>query len=380
MNTLKNLIKDIAAEKKLILLDTCHSGGICRRDGSDITPAMKEEVFQSFSSEDFVIITSCLENELSHEFSELEHGVFSYYLLSGLTGAVEVKDSFIDLYTLFIYVNRSVIDYVKEYKKRNQTPKFFGNLKGPFYLPKLSATAQPILDENISQFAKKPLDNESVKISFETINCIGIDESGKGDYFGPLVVAGVYVNTENKMEELRSIGIKDSKQLSDGRIIALARRIRKMCDNEVIAISPRRYNELYQDMANLNEILAWAHAQSMEQLLIRNSECDIAISDQFAWKDILINKLKQRGKNIHVIQRPKAEENVAVAAASILARAKFLDSLESLGKTNQASFSKGVADKVIEEAVFHLKRGGSLRDVAKMHFKTTSKVLKKYNK
>ncbi|MCK4588954.1 MAG: ribonuclease HIII [Nanoarchaeota archaeon] len=380
MKTLKTLVSQIPAEKKLIFLDSCHSGGICRRDRSEISLQTKGEVFQNFSSEDFVIITSCLENENSHEEADFHHGVFTYYLLSGLTGAVEAKGGLIDLYTLFVYINRFVKGYVNNIHKRSQTPKFFGNLKGPFLLPKLKDLNRPIKNGDLREFTITPLDNNAVKLKFETINCIGIDESGKGDYFGPLAVAGVYVDTEAKIEQLRSIGVRDCKKIPDSRVMLMAKRIGQICDHEVVFILPPKYNELYSRMANLNEILAWAHAQSLEQLLTRNQECDIAISDQFAWKDILINKLKQRGKKIQVIQRPKAEENIAVAAASILARAKFLDVLSDMKRRFKHDFSKGCNDRVKGEAVDFLKKGGDLKDIAKIHFKTTKEVIGKFEK
>lgn len=382
MNILKKLIKEIPAKKKVIFIDTCYSAGICRREKSEISVTEKERIFQRFASEDFIIITSCLEHENSHESSEFKHGVFSYYLLSGLTGAVEVKDNEVDLYTLFIYINKYVKKYVSDEKGRNQTPKFFGNLEGPFGLPQLKES-KVMTRKDLSEYQKKSLDNDSVKLKFETINCIGIDESGKGDYFGPLVVAAVYVNDENKMDDLKAIGVRDCKKLPDSRVKVMAKRVSQLCDSEVIRILPPKYNELYARMGNLNEILAWAHSQSLEQVLKRNPKCEIAISDQFAWKDILLGKLKQMGRKIQVIQRPKAEENIAVAAASILARAKFVETIEYMNRTFRHSFSKGANDKVILEAVEYVKKKGGLQradmvlsNVAKVHFKTTDQVKK----
>jgi ribonuclease HIII len=372
MNKLKEIVKEIKSERKVIFLDTCHSGGITRRGSKEVPADMKEIIFENFSSKDFVIITSCLDNEMSHESKDLEHGVFTYYLLSGFTGAVEIKNDTIDLYTLYAYINKFVKYYVKTKLNANQTPKFFGNLKGPFVLPKLKES--PIKSSNLKQYTKPELDNKTVKIKFETINCIGIDESGKGDYFGPLVVAGVYVDTQDKMEKLKAIGVKDSKKLSDARVIALAKRIFRDFDNEVVIISPSRYNTLYKGMANMNEILAWGHAQSLEQLLIRNKECDFAISDQFAFKDLLLSKLKEKGKQIQVIQRPKAEENLVVAAASVLARARFIQYLERMEKENKHNFPRGASQTVIQEAADFIRKSGNLSEVAKISFKTTEKV------
>ncbi len=218
--------------------------------------------------------------------------------------------------------------------------------------------------------------NYSPEISFQTINCIGIDESGKGDYFGPLVVAGVYVDSEKKIFQLKKIGVKDSKKIPDRKIGAIAKEIRRICDLVVITISPLRYNQMWNSMGNQNDLLAWSHAESLEVLLKRNPHCDVAISDQFASKDVLLGRLKEKGKSIELLQRPKAEENIAVAAASILARDSFLRSLEKLGRIFRQSFSKGENPKVINEGLNFVKAEGKLSVVAKTHFKTTKKIEK----
>ena len=182
------------------------------------------------------------------------------------------------------------------------------------------------------------------------------------------------MDTEEKINKLKEIGIKDSKKIQDSKIRLLAKRIKEICDNEVIAISPTRYNQLWETMLGLNEILAWSHAQSLEKVLQRNTNCDMAISDQFSGKEILLNKLKSNGKKIELIQRTKAEENVAVAAASILARDRFLEAMEIMERTFNQSFHRGANDKTIADGVLFTKKGGNLREVAKIHFSTTEKI------
>ena len=87
---------------------------------------------------------------------------------------------------------------------------------------------------------------------------IGIDESGKGDYFGPLVIAAVFVNaiTQNELALMR---VRDSKNISDGHILEMAPDIRTICPHSIVAIGPKKYNELYAKMKNLNRLLAWGH-------------------------------------------------------------------------------------------------------------------------
>lgn len=377
MSTLKDMIAKIKTQRKIIFLDTCYSGGMSRRDSQRITDQMKENIFQNFQSEDFIIITSSQANQVSHECDELKHGVFSYYLINGLSGAVEAKDGIIDLSTLYAYIYKSVTDYINKNLKRTQNPKFFGSFAEPVGIPLLKGNNEP-QRKKVSDYNKEITNTSLKEFRFETINCIGIDESGKGDYFGPLVVAGVYVDTENKINQLRALGVKDSKKIQDSKIKLMAKRIGSICGQntyEVIFISPPKYNQLYTDMGNLNEILAWAHAQSLEALLKRNPECNIAISDQFAGKDILINKLKEKGRKIELIQRHKAEENIAVAAASILARAKFIELMEFMEKEFGQTFHKGENNTVIKESVEFVRKGKDLTQIAKFHFKTTEKVM-----
>lgn len=364
MRELREIVSKINSDKKVMFLDTCYSGGISRRDQNRVPEHAIESLFNEVASENFVMISSSQPDQPSHECNSLQQGVFTHFLLNGLTGHVESTKGLIDLFTLYIFLHQSVNNYTQKHFKKKQKPRFFGSITGPFLLPLLKNVVQ-LPDEK--------------KFSFEKVNCIGIDESGKGDYFGPLVVAAVYVDTEERINILKGLGIKDSKKILDSRIRVLARRIRESCDHEVISISPLRYNELSETM-NLNELLAWCHSQSLEKVLQRNQSCDMAISDQFAGKEILINKLKEKGKKIELLQRPKAEENIAVAAASILARERFLDSMSIMGKKFRQEFHRGASEETINDGIKFLKGGGSLKEVAKFHFKTTKKVMEAFSK
>ncbi len=191
------------------------------------------------------------------------------------------------------------------------------------------------------------------------------------------------MDSDRKIAELKAMGVRDCKAIPDERTRILSEKIKKLCGRdgyEVVGIYPPRYNTMYADIGNMNTILAWAHAESLEVVLKKNPECDLAISDQFAWKTTLINKLKTKGKKIQVIQRPKAEENIAVAAASILARARFLEVMDDMQKRFKHHFSKGANAHVISEAVEFLKNGGRIEDVAKVHFKTTKEVMTIFSK
>ena len=211
---------------------------------------------------------------------------------------------------------------------------------------------------------------------------IGTDESGKGDYFGPLVSAGVYVD-DQIAKDLIAIGVKDSKGLTDKQNLQLAKKIIKICMGRyaVIEISPETYNLLYEqfkrEKKNLNTLLAWGHAKALEEILSK-VECKTAIADQFADERFIINKLQEKGKKLKLIQEHKAEQNIAVAAASILARARFLEKLAKLSNEFKIDLPKGASHTVILIARQFIDMHGieSLRKVAKLHFKTTNEVLK----
>jgi len=211
---------------------------------------------------------------------------------------------------------------------------------------------------------------------------IGTDESGKGDYFGPLVSAGVYVD-ERSAKELTVCGVTDSKNLTDSRNLELARDVARICRGyfAIIEVSPEKYNDLYEqfkkEKKNLNTLLAWGHAKAMEEILSK-VDCKVAIADQFADERFILSKLQEKGKSLQLIQTPKAEQNIAVAAASVMARARFLEKLSKLSNEYKINLPKGASQAVIEIAKKFVDTHGreSLRKVAKLHFKTTSQVFK----
>jgi ribonuclease HIII len=204
---------------------------------------------------------------------------------------------------------------------------------------------------------------------------IGTDESGKGDYFGPLVVAGVYIPDEQQ-DVLKELGVKDSKRFSDNRAREMADLIKKGYKHSVVAIGPEKYNELYSKLRNLNRLLAWAHARAIENIL-EEVACEQAITDQFGDKLYVENAMMKMGRHIELIQRPKAEEDMAVAAASILARAEFLRRLYFLSKDYSIELPKGSSPKSEEVGLELVEKHGVdvLGKVAKTHFKLTPRIL-----
>jgi len=210
----------------------------------------------------------------------------------------------------------------------------------------------------------------------------GVDESGKGDFFGPLVIAGVYVDP-GIARKLLDAGVVDSKRIgSDARIRALADTIRKTSLGlvETVLIGPSKYNELYEKFGNLNKLLGWGHARVIENLLAKKPDCSRALSDQFADARIVEQSLLRHGRKILIEQRPRAESDIAVAAASILAREAFINWLERKGKEVGLHLQRGVSASVKESAkkLVETNGPGALRDVAKVHFRTAHETAPDY--
>lgn len=206
----------------------------------------------------------------------------------------------------------------------------------------------------------------------------GIDESGKGDFFGPLVVAGVYVD-KGIARQLINIGVMDSKRIgSDNRIRALAEEIRRTPGliYNVVLIGPQKYNSLYEKFANLNDLLAWGHARVIENLLEAKPDCKRSLSDKFANENVIKRALLKQGRLIQIDQRTKAESDIAVAAASILAREKFVQWFDRANKQFGIVLPKGVSAAVKTAAQALVAKHGfdALQSAAKTHFRTAAEI------
>ncbi len=236
------------------------------------------------------------------------------------------------------------------------------------------------------EFVLEPEILQQAKVGYETIlnpdlllPRFGVDESGKGDFFGPLCIAGVYVN-EAVINSWKDAGIRDSKNISSDRKIAeLAKLIRETpgCVVDSVVVGNEAYNRLYTKMKSVNSLLAWGHARVIENLMGKRYQMNPppvkAISDQFAASKSVIEKaLMAQGKEIQLVQRHKAEEDLAVAAASIVARDEFVKGLAKLEHQFQMKFPKGASAAVDAAAKqFVDARGaGELSKVSKLHFRT----------
>ena len=239
------------------------------------------------------------------------------------------------------------------------------------------------------QFEFEPKILGEAKLGYEEVHSpqmfephFGVDESGKGDFFGPLVISGVFVD-RGIARKLLDAGVVDSKRIaSDARIRALADTVRKQSMGlvETVLIGPAKYNELYEKFRNLNSLLGWGHARVIENLLARKPDCPRSLSDQFADVGVITQSLLRHGRKIDIEQRPRAESDIAVAAASILAREAFINWLDRKGKELGLRLERGISSGIKTTAKKLVEKGGAdlLREVAKVHFRTAHEIAPEY--
>ena len=228
-----------------------------------------------------------------------------------------------------------------------------------------------------------PLEDEaeSTYDKYQSLSAIGCDEVGTGDYFGPVVVCSCYVK-DNQIEELQHLGVKDSKLLMDDVIINLALKLKNIIKYSILILSPEKFNALHKpEENNLNFIKACLHNNAINSLKkkLGDDTFDIILIDEFTPIEKYfhyLRKLDDVEKNVALI--PKGERvHVSVAAASILARAAFLKSLNELSKTVKVDLLKGASRAVDRQAIGLIKSYGTqiLDKVAKRKFANTERIL-----
>lgn len=209
------------------------------------------------------------------------------------------------------------------------------------------------------------------KLKVATIGC---DEAGKGDYFGPIVAAAVAM-TPSEEQFLDEVPLQDSKTLNDRQIAGAAEHLRNVLPHEVVVIGPRRYNELYEKFQNVNSLLAWAHAKAM--LAVKDKTgIDHVLLDKFCDESVVRRALGARAPEIDLEARPRAEDDPAVAAASLLARDAFVRGIHRLRNVAGRPLPKGAGSPVLKAGRALVKERGRsiLFEVAKLHFRTTDQL------
>ncbi len=209
---------------------------------------------------------------------------------------------------------------------------------------------------------------------------LGVDEVGKGDYFGPLVVASCFV-TDDFFQTVSSLGVVDSKKLSDSRIRNIYKSIKDYPYYYVSIVKPAEYNELIKEYENVAILLAKQHSKviemALEDLQSKGVKCNDVVIDQFSSKESrVVDELGELGRSVNFKQFHKGESDIAVACASVYARAVFLEEMDRMNDEYYFLFPKGAFEVVDSAKRFVKLHGrGELEKVAKISFKTTSKVL-----
>ena len=281
----------------------------------------------------------------------------------------------IDYGLQFLVFYQEESEMIRIYESKKGIRVDYSQVKNEAFLNKVTL----ILDEK--PVVQKPLidpdEDDVTKLTMhqkDPDDLIGVDESGKGDYFGPLVIAGVRVTPELHTM-LDGLGIDDSKKLSDKAIIYLAQQITKRTQHAVIVMGNQSYNDIYDKFENLNHILAWGHMKVIEDTL-KQGDCKNALCDQFGNASLLKNAMRAKNININLFQRPRAETNIAVACASILARYNYITQLQKMSDHFGFNFPKGSTRKVLDAGVKFVEEHGkdNLFSVCKLHFKVTEQL------
>jgi len=222
---------------------------------------------------------------------------------------------------------------------------------------------------NNSQILRNLLNEPSNKIENESFELLGgTDESGKGEWYGPLVIAIAFIKNE-QISKFRSIGVQDSKRISKESIRKIALKIKELqIQYEILSLSPVKYNELYEkfrkEKKNLNDLLAWGHSSLIKGSVNKFSKKKIRVIVDLFDEDRLNSRLKDLPTNWLIIQKPKGEEDIAVAIASILARDRFLSEVEKLNKKFEINLLKTQPSAIPKDI---------LSQVAKLHFSNVKK-------
>ncbi len=210
------------------------------------------------------------------------------------------------------------------------------------------------------------------------LHWVGSDETGKGDYFGPLIVCGFYLDKKDR-DKLIKIGVCDSKKLKKDQINEVAKQLyHEFPDNiECMVLKPSKYNELYANFANqkknLNDLLAWCHSRILDNIIKRHSVIEGVFIDQFSTAKKASGLLKKLHPDMQIIERPDGEQDLAVAAASIIARYQLLQSFQTMNRFYKLKFPMGAGNSVKEAGKAYISQYKKERlvEVAKLHFKTT---------
>ena len=255
---------------------------------------------------------------------------------------------------------------------------FDADLASEFWIAteKINSGTATVTNSNDKKEDKKKDD----KVIPLRINSIGSDEVGTGDYFGPIVVSSAYVSKEN-IPWLEELGVKDSKKLTDDKILEIVPQIVKKIPYKSMILTNKEYNERYSADNNMNKLKAILHNNVLVKLTSEIRDYDYVIVDEFAKKNVYFSYLKESNnvfRNITFMTKGE-DKSLAVACASMISRFIFIKEFDKLGDKIDEFLPKGAGDAVNEIGKKIVDKYGDdiLRDIAKLNFKNTEKILEK---
>lgn len=237
-----------------------------------------------------------------------------------------------------------------------------------------------IEEKNSEQREKKEKKDIQMDPNIYYSSAIGSDEVGTGDFFGPIVVTAAYVSKDN-IPFLEELGVKDSKKLTDDKILEIVPQMLNKIPYESIILSNKEYNEKYNTNFNMNKIKAIMHNKVLYKMCQKQKQTDYIIVDEFASKYIYFNYLKdakQIVRNITFLTKGETK-SLAVAAASLISRYIFLKEFDKLGGSVDLFLPKGASNKVDEIGIKIVEKYGfdKLTEMAKLNFKNAERIKNK---
>ncbi len=227
---------------------------------------------------------------------------------------------------------------------------------------------------------KEKKDKKEVIIDPRIYNasCIGSDEVGTGDYFGPIVVTSAYVNKEN-IKWLEELGVKDSKKLTDDKIMEIVPQIIKKIPYKSVILTNKEYNERYNENTNMNKLKAILHNSVLLKLTKEIPDYEYVVVDEFAPKYVYFSYLKESNnvfRNITFMTKGE-DKCLAVACASLISRYIFIKEFDKLSEKVDEFLPKGASNAVDDMGVKLVHKFGPdiLKEISKYNFKNTSKIL-----
>lgn len=234
--------------------------------------------------------------------------------------------------------------------------------------------------KNSEQKEKKEKKEIIIDPKIYNANCIGSDEVGTGDYFGPIVVTSAYVNKDN-IKWLEELGVKDSKKITDDKIMEIVPQIIKKIPYKSTILTNKEYNERYNETTNMNKLKAILHNNVLLKLSNEIKDYEYIVVDEFAQKYVYYNYLKESPNVVRNITfMTKGEDKcLAVACASLISRYIFIKEFDKLSDKVDEFLPKGASDKVTDMGIKLVNKFGKdiLKEVAKLNFKNTLKILDK---